>query len=134
MRLAWLGFVARRRLRAAPVAAGTVQGKVAVLEKDGKPAQDTDEAVVWVEGPKVRPRPTGATVTMKDKAFVPRVSGGERRRQGGVPEPGPDLPQRLLGVGREPLRPRALQEAEERLQGLRAARASSASTATSTRR
>ena len=48
--------------------------------------------------------------------------GRERRRQGGVSEPGLDLPQRLLRLGREPLRPRALQEAEERLQGLRGAR------------
>jgi len=59
---------------AAPVGAGTVQGRVAVLEKDGRTAQDTDAAVVWVEGPKLKTRSTGATVTMKDKAFVPRVS------------------------------------------------------------
>ena len=75
MRLAWLGLVAvvlvRRRARRRRE---RLQGKVAVLEKDGKPAQDTDEAVVWVEGPKVRTRPTGATVTMKSKAFVPRVT------------------------------------------------------------
>jgi len=45
-----------------------------VLEKDGKPAQDADEAVVWVEGPKLRARPTGSTVAMKSKAFVPRVT------------------------------------------------------------
>jgi plastocyanin len=59
---------------ATPVLAGTLQGKVAVLEKDGKRAQDTDAVVVWVEGPKVRTRPTGSTVTMKSKAFVPRVT------------------------------------------------------------
>ena len=74
MRLAGLGFLWVISCAGAPVAAGTLQGKVAVLEKDGKPAQDTGEAVVWVEGPKVRTRTTGATVTMKSKAFVPRVT------------------------------------------------------------
>ena len=64
------------------------------------------------------PGPSSATITMKGKAFLPRVAvvpvGGTRR----VPEPGPDLPQRVLGVRREPLRPRPLQEAEERVLGL----------------
>ena len=134
MRLAWIGLVAVVSCAAAPVAAGTLQGRVAVLEKDGKPAQDTDEAVVWVEGPKVRTRMTGATVTMKNKAFVPRVTvvsvGGK------VEFPNQDsIFHNVFSVsGDEPLRPRALQEAEERVQGLRGARASSASTATSTRR
>ncbi len=59
---------------AAPAAAGTVQGKVAVLEKDGRPAVDLADAVVWVEGPKARVRASAATVNMKSKAFVPRVT------------------------------------------------------------
>jgi len=54
--------------------AATLRGKVEVLEKDGQRAQDTTDAVVWVEGPTARVRPTGATVTMRGKAFVPRVS------------------------------------------------------------
>ena len=74
MRGAWLRSVAVVLCAATPVVAGTLQGKVAVLEKDGKRAQDTDEAVVWVEGPKVRMRTTGSTVTMQSKAFVPRVA------------------------------------------------------------
>jgi plastocyanin len=74
MRWVWLGHVVVVVCTAAPVVAGTLQGKVAVLEKDGKRAQDTDQAVVWVEGPKVRMRTTGSTVTMQSKAFVPRVS------------------------------------------------------------
>ena len=45
-----------------------------MLEKDGKRAQDQDDAIVWVEGPKTRTRPTGATVNMQGKAFLPRVS------------------------------------------------------------
>ncbi len=61
-------------LVAAPAAAGTVQGKVAVLEKDGRVAKDLTDAVVWVEGPKARGRASSATVDMKGKAFVPRVT------------------------------------------------------------
>ena len=68
-------------LAAVPAAAGTVKGRLEVVEKGGKPAKDVAEAVVWVEGPKARPTPAGATVTMKGKAFVPRVAvvpvGGE---------------------------------------------------------
>lgn len=74
MHQAWFRTVAVVLCAAAPVAAGTVTGRVAVLEKDGKPARDTDAAVVWVEGPKLRARPAGATVDMKGKAFVPRVT------------------------------------------------------------
>jgi plastocyanin len=55
--------------------AGTLRGTVAVLEKDGQRAQDTTDAVVWVEGPQPpRARSKDATVTMKSKAFLPRVT------------------------------------------------------------
>ncbi len=74
MRSAWLRSVVVAVSAATPVAAGTLQGRVTVLEKDGRRAQDTDQAVVWMEGPKARMRPLGATVTMKSKAFVPRVT------------------------------------------------------------
>jgi plastocyanin len=47
---------------------------VVVVEKDGRTAKDLAEAIVWVEGPKAPLRPSGTTVTMKRKAFVPRVS------------------------------------------------------------
>jgi plastocyanin len=53
--------------------AGTVRGRVVLVDKDGKPAKDVAEAVVWVEGPKVRPRPASARIVMKNKAFVPRI-------------------------------------------------------------
>ena len=74
MRARGLWAVALAALAAAPATAGTVQGKVAVLEKDGRPAADLADAVVWVEGPKARVRASGATVNMKSKAFVPRVT------------------------------------------------------------
>ncbi len=74
MRASWLGAVLVSVFVAAPAVAGTLQGKVAVVEKDGRPAQDLAEAVVWVEGPKTRVRPSAVTVNMKSKAFVPRVT------------------------------------------------------------
>lgn len=61
-------------LAAAAAGAGTVQGKVAVVEKDGRLARDLATAVVWIEGPKARVRPQPATVNMKSKTFVPRVT------------------------------------------------------------
>jgi plastocyanin len=53
--------------------AGTIRGRIELVEKGGKGASDLDDAVVWVEGPKVKPRPSSATITMKGKAFEPRV-------------------------------------------------------------
>jgi plastocyanin len=60
-------------LAAVPAAAATVQGRLEIVEKDGKAARDVAEAVVWVEGPRVTPRPSSATIAMKGKSFVPRV-------------------------------------------------------------
>jgi plastocyanin len=72
---AWHGTVVFLALLAAPpTSAGTLRGRVAVVEKDGRPAKDAADAVVWVEGPKTRPRPSSATIAMKGKAFVPRVA------------------------------------------------------------
>ncbi len=59
---------------AAPAGAGTVAGRVTVVEKDGRVARDAGDAVVWIEGPKGRLRPQGATVNMKSKTFEPRVT------------------------------------------------------------
>jgi len=60
---------------AGALGASTLRGKVEVLEKDGQRAQDTADAVVWVEGPPpARVRPAAVTVTMKSKAFLPRVT------------------------------------------------------------
>lgn len=61
-------------LAAAAAGAGTVAGRVRVLEKGGKAARDVADAVVWVEGPRVRVQPSAATIVMKGKAFVPRVA------------------------------------------------------------
>jgi plastocyanin len=58
---------------AVPASAGTVAGRVDVLDKGGRRLGDLSDVVVYLEGAKARPRPGHATVTMKGKAFTPRV-------------------------------------------------------------
>jgi plastocyanin len=53
--------------------AGTVKGRIEVVDKGGKKATDVSDAVVYVDGVKAKPKPARATVTMKGKAFLPRV-------------------------------------------------------------
>ena len=74
MRVGWKCLVVLSLAVTAPAAAGTVRGRVEVIEKGGKRASDLADAVVWVEGPKVKPRPSSATITMKGKTFEPRVA------------------------------------------------------------
>jgi plastocyanin len=74
MRVGWKSVVVLSLAVAAPASAGTVRGRVEVIEKGGKRASDLADAVVWIEGPKVKPRPSSATITMKGKAFEPRVA------------------------------------------------------------
>jgi plastocyanin len=58
---------------AAPVWAGTVAGRVEVLDKGGRRLADLSDVVVYVDGARAKPRSSRATVTMKGKAFTPRV-------------------------------------------------------------
>ena len=58
---------------ATPLAAGTLRGRVEMLEKKGKKAGDLSEVVVWVEGPQVTPEPTKATIRMEKKRFEPHL-------------------------------------------------------------
>jgi plastocyanin len=75
MRGSWLFAMALGTAAvAAPAGAGALRGRVDVLEKDGQKAQDAADAVVWVEGPTTRVKPAGAVVSMKSKAFEPRVT------------------------------------------------------------
>src|SRR5260221_2441751 len=53
--------------------AGTVKGRVELIEKGGRRATDLSDVVVYLEGVKVKPRPARATMTMKGKSFVPRL-------------------------------------------------------------
>jgi len=58
---------------AVPGFAGTVHGRVELIEKGGRRASDVSDVVVWVEGPKDRPHPSGATIVMRGKAFAPHM-------------------------------------------------------------
>jgi plastocyanin len=60
-------------LSAAPATAGTVAGRVELIEKGGKKAADASEVVVWIEGVKAKAQPVTAEIRMKGKAFVPHV-------------------------------------------------------------
>jgi plastocyanin len=53
--------------------AGTVLGKVSMVDKGGKPASDLSDVVVFVEGVKARVRPATERIVMKGKAFLPHV-------------------------------------------------------------
>jgi plastocyanin len=74
MRVAWKSLVVLSLAVTATAGAATVRGRIELVEKDGKRASDLADAVVWVEGPKEKPRAASATITMKGKAFDPRVA------------------------------------------------------------
>lgn len=67
----------------ATLAAGTVKGRVELIEKGGRRATDLSDVVVYVDGARARPRPARGspaleplpkvTMTMKGKGFIPRV-------------------------------------------------------------
>jgi plastocyanin len=60
-------------LGAASAAAGTITGKVELVDKGGRPVQDLSDVVVYVDGPKAKGKPTRVPVVMKGKEFRPRV-------------------------------------------------------------
>jgi plastocyanin len=55
-------------------AAGTVRGRVQLVEKSGRTAVDLTDVVVYVEGPKLKAPPAKVTMTMKGKSFTPHVA------------------------------------------------------------
>jgi plastocyanin len=59
---------------AAPAHAGSVAGRVEVLQKGGRPLSDLSDVVVYLDGGKERAQPTRSTVLMKGKAFLPRLA------------------------------------------------------------
>jgi plastocyanin len=58
---------------AATATAGTVNGRVELIEKSGRKATDLSEVVVYIEGARQRAKPTTASMVMKGKNFTPRV-------------------------------------------------------------
>jgi plastocyanin len=59
---------------AGPALAGGVGGRVELLQKGGRHATDLSDVVVYLDGPKARPRATREKMRMKGKAFLPRVA------------------------------------------------------------
>lgn len=57
---------------AVPAAAGTVSGRVDLVDKPGRRA-DLTEVIVYLDDVKAKPRPATATMVMKGKAFSPHV-------------------------------------------------------------
>ncbi len=51
--------------------AGTITGRVALLEKGGRPGDDAGGTVVFLEGGTAKANPVRASIRMKGKAFVP---------------------------------------------------------------
>jgi len=63
-------------LAASPALAGTISGRVEMIEKGGRPATDLSDVVVYVEGARPRARAAAAanpSIVMKGKTFTPRV-------------------------------------------------------------
>lgn len=58
---------------AGPALAGTIQGRVTLTEKGGQTGTDFSSIVVYLEGAPANQGAKKATITMRDKSFVPRV-------------------------------------------------------------
>lgn len=55
-------------------AAGVVAGRVMLLEKNNRPAEDVDQAVVWLTGAHLEaPVPVTVEMATENKQFVPRL-------------------------------------------------------------
>jgi plastocyanin len=59
---------------ATPALAGSLGGRVELVQKGGRRATDVSDVVVYLEGVKARPRAARATMAMKGKAFLPRLA------------------------------------------------------------
>src|SRR6185295_16394297 len=58
---------------AVPAAAGTITGRIDLVDKPGRRVSDLSDVVVFLDDVKVKPKPATATVVMKGKAFAPHV-------------------------------------------------------------
>ena len=58
-----------------PPSAAAVAGRVTVLERGNKPANDVGQAVIWLEAPNAKaPAPKAISVATEGKEFRPRVA------------------------------------------------------------
>ena len=58
---------------AVPAAAGTITGKVDLVDRPGRRTTDLTDVVVFLDGVRVKARPEKASVVMKGKTFIPHV-------------------------------------------------------------
>jgi plastocyanin len=58
---------------AVSASAGSVTGRVDLVDRGGRQATDLSSVVLYVDDVKARPKPATATVIMKGKAFIPHV-------------------------------------------------------------
>jgi plastocyanin len=58
---------------AAPAVAGTITGTVTLLERQGRPARDASDVVVFVDGTTATAAPQDVSVVMRRKAFEPHL-------------------------------------------------------------
>ncbi len=58
---------------AVPAAAGTITGKVDLVDRPGRRTTDLTDVVVFLDGVKVKAKPDKASVVMKGKTFIPHV-------------------------------------------------------------
>jgi plastocyanin len=74
-RLVRLAVALAPLLAAAPVAsrAGDVRGRLTLMDKGNRPAEDVGQAVIWLEGARATPAPVQAEIATADKSFTPHV-------------------------------------------------------------
>ena len=58
---------------AVPAGAGTITGRVDLVDKPGRRTSDLSDVVVYLDDVKAKPRPATASMVMKGKAFFPHV-------------------------------------------------------------
>jgi plastocyanin len=59
---------------ASPAFAGTIAGKVSLVEKGGRKATDLSDVIVYVDGVRTKPKPATASIVMKGKMFAPHLA------------------------------------------------------------
>ena len=56
-----------------PASAGTITGRIDLVDKPGRKGSDLSDVVVYLDDVKVKPKPATASVVMKGKMFIPHV-------------------------------------------------------------
>ncbi len=56
-----------------PASAGTITGRIDLVDKPGRKGTDLSDVVVYLADVKTKPKPATASVVMKGKTFIPHV-------------------------------------------------------------